>query len=324
MAPIAKIGSIISTAIKSSGSRLVYSTGGCRPTFFDAFKAFNSKPHMAKKLALRINEVSKDIKPRADEILRPLCDDLGEFGSRIKKVDKITGKIPRAMKDLSFDDAVEYIANGKITNILGDGYGARIIINDPKDVPVLLRRLADVHKSGKLELTLVENYRGNGINPYINGNNMRMLNEIGAGENITLNKIKNAGYTRSNMDIFIDGFKIEFQIGGKRTTRFGEVEHYLHDMRLNGTPDLSKLNDAQKELFYKMQKEYTLLKQNKKLDNLYNKYLTQVWKCFKEAEEKSLLSVVLPELPHGIPKILSVENLLKLEKINCKKLLQKC
>ena len=95
-------------------------------------------------------------------------------------------------------------------------------------------------------------------------------------------------------------------------------------MRLNGSPDLSKLNDAQKELFYKMQKEYTLLKQNKKLDSLYNKYLTQVWKSFKEAEEKNLLSAILPDLPSGIPKILSVENLLKLEKINCKKLLQKC
>lgn len=325
MSGVVKIGSMLSTVVKSPNIRkFVYSTGGGKPTFFDAFKAFNSKPHMAEKLAKRINETSKNIQAQADEILRPLCDDLGEFGSRIKKVDKITGKIPRAMKDLSFDDAVEYIANGKITNVLGDGYGARIIINNPKDVPVLLRRLADAHKSGKLKLALVENYRGNGINPYINGNNMRMLNEIGAGKNITLNKIKSAGYTRTNTDIFIDGFKIEFQIGGKHTTRFGEVEHYLHDMRLNGSPDLSKLNDAQKELFYKMQKEYTLLKQNKKLDSLYNKYLTQVWKSFKEAEEKNLLSAILPDLPSGIPKILSVENLLKLEKINCKKLLQKC
>ena len=293
MASVAKIGSILSTVVKSPNIRkIVYSTGGSKPTFFDAFKAFNSKPHMAEKLAKRINEVSCKIQS-ADEILRPMCDDLGEFGSRIKKVDKITGKIPRAIKDLSLDDAVEYIANGKITNVIGDGYGARIIINNPKDVPVLLRRLADAHKSGKLKLTLVENYRGNGINPYINGNNMRMLNEIGAGKNITLNKIKSAGYTRANTDMFIDGFKIEFQIGGKHTTRFGEVEHYLHDMRLNG-------------------------------DGAYNKYLTQVWKCFKEAEEKSLLSVVLPELPPGIPKILSAENLLKLEKINCKKLLRKC
>lgn len=316
MTPITKIGSIISTVVKAPNIRkFVYSTGGNRGTFFDAFIEFNSKSHMARNLAKRINQTSQNIQEKADEILRPLCDDLGKFGSRIKKVHKITGKVPRAMKDLSFDDAVGYIANGKITNVLGDGYGARIIINDPKDVPILLRRLADTHKSGKLKLALVENYRGNGINPYINGNNMRMLNEIGAGENITLNKIKNAGYTRSNMDIFIDGFKIEFQIGGKRTTRFGEVEHYLHDMRLNGTPDLSKLNDAQKELFYKMQKEYTLLKQNKKLDKLYNEYLTRVWKNFKEAEEKNLLSAILPELPPGIPRILSAENLLKLKKI---------
>ena len=317
MANIAKIGSLISTVVKSGNTRkFIYSTGGSRGTFFDAFKEFNSRPFMAQKLAKRINSVSQTVKSDADSILKPLCDDIGEFGSRIKKVDKITGKIPRAIDDLTFDDAVEWIANGKITNIIGDGYGARIILNSPKDVPKLVKRLIESHKQGKIKLSLVENYRGNGINPYINGTNMRMLNELESGKNIVLNKIKNAGYTRTNTDIFINGTKIEFQIGGKYTTRFGEIEHYLYDMRSNGTPDLSKLNKSQKSLFYKMKEKYLLINRNEKTDASYKEYLTQIWKTLKTAEEKGLPFPAMPELPAGIPKILSAENLFKLEK-NC-------
>ena len=305
----------MSTVVRSSNTgKLVYSTGGSRGTFFDAFKAFNSKPHMAEKLAREINKSSAKIKSQADKVLKPLCNDLGEFGSRVKKVEKITGKIPRAMDDLTFDDAVKYISEGKITNVLGDGYGARIIINDPKDVPKLIDRLINLHKKGKIKISLVENYRGDGTPPYINGNNMRMLNELDV-KKITVNKIKEAGYTRTNMDIFINGIRVEFQIGGKHTTRFGEVEHYLYDMRLKGKPDLSKLNDSQKALFYKMRDQYTQLSQNEKLDTEYKKYLTKVWKVLKQAEEKNLPFPELPKLPSNIPKILSVENLLKLEKI---------
>ena len=315
MANIAKIGSLISTVVRSSNTgKLVYSTGGSRGTFFDAFKAFNSKPHMVEKLAREINKSSAKIKSQTDKVLKPLCNDLGEFGSRVKKVEKITGKIPRAMDDLTFDDAVKYISEGKITNVLGDGYGARIIINDPKDVPKLIDRLINLHKKGKIKISLVENYRGDGTPPYINGNNMRMLNELDV-KKITVNKIKEAGYTRTNMDIFINGIRVEFQIGGKHTTRFGEVEHYLYDMRLQGKPDLSKLNDTQKTLFYKMRDQYTQLSQNEKLDTEYKKYLTKVWKVLKQAEEKNLPFPELPELPSNIPKILSVENLFKLEKI---------
>lgn len=254
--------------------------------------------------------------PAAENTLKPLCDDIGIFGKRIKSVEKITGKIPRAMNDLSIDDAVEYISNGKITNILGDGFGARIVINNVNDIPKFLQRLAKAHKSGELKLTLVENYSGSGINPYINGTDMRRLNELGAGKNITLNKIKNSGYTRTNTDIFINGTKIEFQIGGKHTTRFGDVEHFIYDMRNTGNPDLSKLNDTQKELFYKMKKEYVKLINNKNANKIYGEYLKNVWKNLKEAEEKHLPFPNLPDPPAKIPKILSVNNLLKLETKN--------
>lgn len=306
----------MATVVKSSNTgKLVYSTGGSRGTFFDAFKAFNSKPHMAEKLARQVNKSSEKIKSQADKVLKPLCEGLGEFGSRVKKVEKITGKIPRAMDDLTFDDAVRYISEGRITNVLGDGYGARIILNNPKDVPTLIDRLINLHQQGKIKISLVENYRGNGINPYVNGRNMRLIDELDVGKNITINKVKEAGYTRTNMDIFVNGTKLEFQIGGKHTTRFGEVEHYLYDMRLQGKPDLSKLNDSQKTLFYKMRDRYTQLSQNEKLDTEYKKYLTDVWKVLKQAEEKNLPFPELPKLPLNIPKILSVENLLKLEKI---------
>lgn len=321
MANIAKIGGFITKALKSSNARqLVYSTGGSRGTFFDAFKEFNSRPYMAKKLSNGIFASSGKIKAEADAILKPICDDLGEFGSRLKKIPKINGKIPKAMKELTLNEFSEYVMLGKVTNLMGDGYGARIILNDPKDVPKLVKRLINLHNEGKIKISLVENYRGNNIHPYINGNNLRQLEELsfknfeGMERHVNvLNKVKKAGYTRTNMDIFINGTKIEFQIGGKYTTRFGEIEHYLYDMRGFGNPDLSKLSAEQKKLFALMRESYINVAKNNKIDKIYNDYLSEIWDKLKVAEEKGLPFPQFPEPPKGIPKILSAENLFKLE-----------
>lgn len=321
MANVAKIGGLVTKALKSSNARqLVYSTGGNRGIFFDAFKEFNSRPHMAKKLSKDIFAASGKVKANADAILKPICDDLGEFGSRLKKIPKINGKIPKAMSELTLDEFKEYLMLGKVTNLMGDGYGARIIINNPKDVPKLIKRLINLHNEGKIKISLVENYRGNNINPYINGNFLRQFEELsyksieGLERHVNvLNKVKKAGYTRANMDIFINGVKTEFQIGGKYTTRFGEVEHYLYDMRGFGNPDLSKLSSEQRQLFDLMKEKYILVAKNKKTDKIYNDYLSDIWNRLKNAEEKGLLFPELPDPTEGIPKILSIKNLFKLE-----------
>ncbi len=314
MVNITKISNLFTRSRKFYNNyKLIYSTGVSKTTLWDAFKEFNSKPHMAKKLAIGVNEAAQKIMPDADRILRPICSDLGEFGHRIKNIDKIKCKIPRAMKELTFDDGIEYINSGKISNVIGDGYGARIIINNPDDVSKLIKRLLNAHKKNEIKISLVENYRGKGINPYINDENLQLLQEVSRNSSVTVNKLKNAGYTRTNMDIFINGQKIEFQIGGRYTTRFGEIEHYLHDMRLNSTTNLSKLNDSQKELFYKMRKDYLLILGNKKLNEQYEDYLTKVWRILKTAEENVLPFPELPDSPEVIPKILSAKNLFKLE-----------
>ncbi len=305
-------------AVKSEDfGKLVYSTGGNKGTFLDAFKEFNSQPFRIKKLAKEIKKTAVSLQDAVKPVLKPICDDYGVFGSRVKDIKKITGKLPRAINEMTLEDAVDWILKGKITNVVGDSYGTRIIVDDLKNVPKLLEKLRDLHKNKKIRIALVENYRGNGVNPYINGNNMRLLSEVEPSGSVVLNKIKNAGYTRTNMDLYLNDTRFEFQIGGNYTTRFGEIEHYLYDMRSNGVPDLSQLSKSQKDLFYKIKQQYVSI--GNKKDKLYREYLTKIWKTLKIAEEKNKPFPQLPKIPDGISDILSAENLFKLEK-KCKKL----
>ncbi len=308
-------------AVKSSNTRkFVYSTGGNRGTLFDAFINSNSKPHMVDKLSKSVFSSSESVLPEAKNIFEKLCGGLGNFNIRQKSLDKLKTKIPKAFNDLSFEDAKELIYKGSLKDLIGDGCGTRIILKDLNSRKELVSRLIEAHKSGKITIQKIENYHGKGITPYFDANDLKFFQELdftgtyGSKQGVQIiNKVKDAGYTRVNMDVLVNGTKVEFQIGGKNTTRFGEVEHYLYDMRSKGAVNLSKLSENQKKLFYKMKASYVKIMRNPVLKEKYNDYLTNVWKVLKDAESLNI-KPKLPELPEGMPRILSAVNLLKLEK----------
>lgn len=308
-------------AVKSSNTRkFVYSTGGNRGTLFDAFINSNSKPHMVDKLSKSVFASSETVLPEAKSIFEKLCDGLGEFNIRQKSLGKLKTKIPKAFNELSLEEAGELIYKGQIRDLIGDGCGTRIILNNTGSRKELVSRLVDAHKAGKITIQKIENYHGKGINPYFDEDDLKLFQELdfigtyGNKQSVQIiNKVKDAGYTRVNMDVLVNGSRAEFQVGGKNTTRFGEVEHYLYDMRGKGTVNLSNLSENQKKLFYKMKESYVKIMRNPVLKEKYNDYLTNVWKVLKDAESLNI-KPKLPELPEGMPKILSAVNLLKLEK----------
>lgn len=329
---IAKVGTTLLRVAKPQNiGKLVYSTGGNKGTFFDALINTYSKSHVAKGYARQVNSAAMNFKGKVDDALKPLCDDIGTYGSRIKKTNKIKGKVPKGLGELTVDDAVAYITSGKFRNVIGDGNGARIIIDKPKDVDKLIKRLIKEHKKGKsISIACVENYHGKGITPYINDKLMAELQKLsykdGAGvlRNTTVaGKIKKAGYTRTNMDLYINGVRIEFQVGGRHTTRFGEVEHFLYDMRQTGVIDLSHLSSEQRQLFYKMREAYQPIIKDNVRNTRFEEYMTEIWNTLRVAEEKGLKEFPkLPKPPKGIPEILSGENLMLLEEnAICNKLL---
>lgn len=314
----AKVGKVVMDAVKSSGTKkFLYSTGGNKGTFFDAFKAFNTKPHMVNKLGKSIFKSAEKVMPDAKTTFGEICEGLGVLNVRQKSLGKIKTKLPKVIDDLSLKDFEEI---GTLKNVIGDGCGARIIMDDLSKREELISRLFKAHKSGKITLQKVENYHGNGITPYFTSKNTDLLRELNY-KNIhgkTLCVIadsvpKSAGYTRVNMDVLLDGVKAEFQFGGSLTTRFGEVEHYIYDMRRIGSVDLSKLSKQQKQLFNDMRQQYLKVIKNPAKKQAYNNYLTDVWKRLKDAEKHGVMPA-FGEVPEGLPKILSAKNLFKLEK----------
>lgn len=331
---IAKLGSAVfrRAATSQNIGRIVYSTVGNKGTFYDALLNTYSKSNVAKQFARQVNTSATKFKDQVDDVLKPLCDDFGTYGSRVKKVEKIAGKVPKGLGELTPKDAVAYITSGNFRNVIGDGNGARIIFNDAKDYNRFMKRLIKAHKNKKVDLKIacVENYHGKGVKPYIDNSIMDDLQKLsyvdGSGNvrNTTvLNKVKKAGYTRANTDLYINGVRVEFQIGGKYTTRFGEVEHYLYDMRQTGVIDLSHLSSEQRQLFYKMREAYQPIIKDNIRNARFEEYMTKVWNTLRVAEEKGLKGFPkLPKPPKGIPEILSGENLMLLEEgAVCNKLL---
>ena len=318
---IQKVGTTLYCIAKSrSLNKILYSTGGNQGTFLDALIDTYSKSHIRKKFAPSVNSNATELKKIVDEILKPVGDKYGIYGARIKSTPKIQGKLIRATNELDHFDAVAYINQSNFTNIVGDALGTRVILNDPKDAEKFMRELMELHQKGNLQIGIVENYHGKGIAPYLNENIMNDLQSLsyidGAGKirnTVTVNKLKPGGYTRTNMDLYVNGKKIELQIGGKHTTRLGEVEHYYYDMGQGANPDLSKLSDEQKELFFQMKDAYKNVKNNPLAKRKFDNYTTELWKCTELAEQQGLPFPQLPPTPKGIPSVLSGENLMKLE-----------
>lgn len=315
---ITKIGSaVFRRAAKTPNiGRIVYSTGGNKGTLFDALIDSYSKPHMAKKLAQQVNKVAVRTKKEVDTLLRPICEKAGEFGIRVKTVPKITGKMSRALKEVTVDDAVKMISQGRFHNVIGDGLGTRVIVDDLSKIDGLVDDLVKLHKKGKINISLVENYHGKGITPYLADSQIARLQTLDrGGKGITIvDKIKSAGYTRTNMDIYVNGNKIEFQLGGKYTTPLGEVDHFRYDMFQNLRPDVSKLTDNQRKLFAQMQRATLPIMNNKPVVAKYEQYMTNdMWKVLKNAEEARLpFPTHFASPPRGVPSLLSAENLFKL------------
>ena len=311
-----RIGKYAYGAMRTSrvASKLVYSTGRSEKaatTLLDFFKTSALKRVKPQQLAADVFQRSTGISKEVESLLRPVGEKYGIFQNRVKALAKIEGKVPNAIRKIDGKSAVELIQEGKLVNVIGDGYGARVIFDRPKDVEKFIDELARTDKNFKI-LNL-ENYHGRGIAPYISTEGATRLAETHGIDIIS--SIKDAGYTRVNLNVVYKGIPMEIQLGGKYTTRFGEIEHYLYDMRGGANPDLSKLDDVQKALFHRMKPIYQQTMANKTVNGIYTDYLNDFWASLRAAEEKGLAFPAFPSRPACVPKILTIENLFRLEHV---------
>lgn len=310
-------------------------------TLFDAYCRTMSKPEVAREHAAEIVEDIEKQKDKLEGIAREILANSGvnaDYSVRVKEVDSTASKIIKKFKGFQkqgYESVKEqiydmFLGNGKGTReIIGDSYGFRFIINNEKSgnkesATKIYESILDYQKRNKntCSLTGFEDYYGNGIKPYadeaIRDQFAQLQYKTPSGkvkETVASFTEKPAGYTRTNINARINGVNTEIQVGGKYTTKWGDVEHILYDMRQGKPIDMSKYTPEQKELAKEIQKAYQEVlarKSGHTADEFCEKYLNKLWESFREAEIKNLDTPLYPTFPKGFPEILKVENLLKL------------
>lgn len=322
--------------------KVVYSTktaGVSAGTMFDAFIHTMSKSNVARQSARRIvnetTELSKGLEKIADDILKhsgadaivkPRVKGVGSTAAKIQK--NFTG-FQKDGYDASKEKIYEVILGGGTKELVGDSYGIRFILQSEKKCGRenslrIYDSILNIQKNNPrtFSLTGFEDYYGRGIKPY--GNEairnrfaeLRYRTSLGKQkETIAAFTDKPSGYTRTNINGCINGVNTEIQVGGVHTTRWGDVEHILYDMRQGKPLDMSKYTPEQKKLAMEIQEAYREVLQRKSghtAQEFSEKYLNKLWNSFREAEVKNLAEPIYPEFPQGYPDILKVENILKL------------
>lgn len=255
---------------------------------------------------------------------------------RVKGVNSTADKIKKKFdifKNSSYeneqDKIKEIILGNGVREIVGDSFGMRFILNSEKTGKMnnstrVYRAMAEKHtpngNTKGFSLTSFEDYYGKGVEPYSSKPvrdsfaHLKYISSQGTEKNTLVAFTKKpSGYTRTNTDALINGVKTEIQIGGKHTTKWGDVEHVLYDTRQGKRIDLSHYTDEQKQLANEIIREYKkLLGQPADVQAPYNKYLNEVWGNLRAAEQQNLSIPVLSGFPEGLPDVLRAENIMKL------------
>ena len=295
---------------------------------FDAFVNTMMKPHIARNCARKINAQTK---AKAQQLENFAKDILAEskvdasVSCRVKSVDSTASKLMKNIRNFdSYENKREEILDiflGKgMGEIVGDSFGIRFTANTP-DTSNFFHTIFTKAKSGKdFYVTGIENYHGAGIRPYAdNGimDNFAKLNyRTSRGivkETTATNALKPSGYTRDNINGIINGVNTEIQIGGKHTTKWGDAEHWLYDIRQGKKADLSKLTKEQKKIALQLEREYSALLSRPKAHKYFvDNYLNKIWAYMRNSEIKGLEIPEFPSFPKGYPSVLKAENIIKL------------
>lgn len=322
--------------------RTVYKTktaGAQAGTMFDAFCKTMGSSNVSRQSARQIfNETYKksdDLKNIANEILKNSGAN-ATVTVRVKGVDSTASKIQKNFASFdkkgyenSREQIHEIILGDGTKELVGDSYGFRYILQSEKtgakDNSIrIYESILNTQKQNKksFELTCFEDYYGKGIKPY--GNEairdkyaeLQYRTSLGkVKETIATFTEKPSGYTRTNINAKINGVNAEIQVGGVYTTKWGDIEHILYDMRQGKPLDMPKYTPEQKELAIKIEKAYKEVLERKTgntSENFNKNYLNKLWDSFRNAEANNLKEPVYPKFPEGYPEILKIENLLKL------------
>jgi len=235
------------------------------------------------------------------ELCSKLFDNF-QYKIRIKHPESVASKIENksTAKKISFLESFKHIT---------DQAGARVITDGSQTATdKIINNLIKEIQAGKLAITSIRNYHGNGIQPYLSTENINLLKEsqkkspIKVLQGVEAEKLN--GYTAGHITgITNKGLNVEFQIKGQGINAVDESTHITHDLSLGKTSAISADSLAP------IVNAYRILSPEK-IEN-YNNYLKNCYRIARETEINGQKSK-FPAIPDGIPNILSIKNISKL------------
>lgn len=255
-------------------------------------KEFSKILHQEGVDSIASNE-SLGKKGSVQELLEILPEELRDkVKYRVKSESSIKDKL---IKKMTSKDPTEINSIEDARNEIGDLIGTNIALDkiDATQMDELVEHLANATRNGKIKILAIDNYRGEGIDPYFSSDHIDALREAakanhsdlhsfeGFGSWKVCNDVKDSGYTTSQINIqYQDGSLGEFQIRGKGVQKLAGIEHIPYDLRQK--KDLSGGNPILKKLYKPLEKDVKLLS-NEGYDK-YNNYLNALYKYYRQTE----------------------------------------
>lgn len=299
-----------------------------KPTMFDAFVNTMKKSHIARQSARKIVAQTQLEAPKLEAAANDILVKSGidaTVSCRVKGINSTAAKQTRYLEDFDTyqnhrEEIMDIILGKGMSELIGDSYGIRYTTNTP-NANKLFESILDCAKHKKnFFVSSMENYHGKGIKPYASDElvnefaNLTYKNSRGIEkQTISTDALKKTGYTRANINGKIHGVNAETQIGGKFTNLWGDVEHFLYDVRMGKKIDLSKLTPEQKIIALEIEKDYSKLFRNKKSHQVFlDDYLNKIWDTLRASEVEGLSVPKLPDFPKGYSETLRADNIMKL------------
>ena len=228
--------------------------------------------------------------------------------------DKIVNKIKKGNNVPDLDAA---------RKIVEDGIGTRLIVEEvnEENMQVITNRLCEEIENGSIEITEINNYRGENLPPYftekqidqlknavtakkkqdeangIYNNSTRDFKVISGSEK---KATKESGYTACQINVvYKNGALGEVQIRGREMDQLAEVEHIPYDTK-QGKKLKPKYDNAVEMIKSLSDEDYAN----------YQKYWQEMYAYAVKTERG--IPCNKPELPNGIPEAISFEGLQKI------------
>lgn len=228
--------------------------------------------------------------------------------SRIKSAPSIYDKISNKINNKGLEVKTLNDAKGLVDDLIG----TRLILSDarPSNVDEVVISLAKAMAKKKIDVQLINNYRGPNGKPYFSDEHIKILKSVASKRGINLKVkddaqvVKSSGYTTAQIKIrYKNGMPGEFQIRGQHINDIAEIEHIPYDLRkgkdiTQGIPKLQRLFAGVKKAAESMSEEQC---------ESYSQYLTKMYE-YSRLKEMGL-SAKEPEFPKGIDNVLSINKL---------------